>query len=254
MPNTEIMIVSYAKDVPYLVYNLASIRKFARGFSGVTLVVPADEAAFFGGLDLTGCKLKTYQRVKDPLRWHLHAQAQKCHAEEHCPQAHFILHTDSDCVFTELVTPDDYFWNGLPIMCIEAYSRLKNSQWQRVVEDVLRCRVKYETMRRHPQVNPRTIYPLLRRYLKLIHQREFDDYVLSLKPTFPWGFTEHNVIGAFALETHPEAYHWIDLAVSLEPHSKLRQFWSYSPTDKPQSSPNDGKNFTPAEFCAQLLK
>jgi len=250
---TQILIVSYSKDKPYLEYCLRSIRKFATGFSGTTVVVPSTEASEFASLVAGfGMTMMTYDRDQNAAKWHLHAQAQKCWADTYCPEADFVLHTDSDCVFTEPVTPEDYFIEAKPVMLMESYARLGDNPWQDVVQRVLKHAVKFEFMRRHPQVNPIGVYSALRQHINRTHGVPFEQYVLAQKPTFPWGFTEHNVIGAFAYY-HPDwkdKYHWWEVDGSRPvPHEKLAQFWSLAPIDQEQSLPHAGGRGTPlAEF------
>ncbi len=252
----EILIVSYAHDIPYLRYCLRSIRKFASGFNGVTLVVPEDEYEEFHELMIPGDRLRSYKRNPDKAKWHLHAQVQKCLADVHCKGVDFILHTDSDCIFTEPVTPADYFVDGNPVLLIEPYSNLKDCPWKEVTEKVIGERIDWETMRRHPQVNSRALYSDFRRHVSRVHQAPFEQWVLSQKPTFPWGFSEHNALGAFAWNdpVWHGMYHWIDVSQDGHPPSskKLTQFWSLSPPDKPQSTPW-GKQCIPEQIINEIL-
>lgn len=183
------------------------------------------------------------------------AQCQKCWADVHCPGADFILHTDSDCIFTEPVTPDDYCVNGKPVMLYEEYSKLPGVPWKPVVEAVLKRPVQHEFMRRHPQVNPRGVYNDLRAHLESIHGMPFTQYVESRQGAYPWGFTEHNIIGAFAFD-HPQwkdAYHWHNVTASGVPKEKLMQFWSHSDIDTPQEISHGG-TFTPRRYTEKILK
>lgn len=253
---TEILIVTYAADIPYLVHGLRSIKKFATGFSGTTLVVPVQEKIGFDQLAADfGATLRTYVRDADKAKWHLHAQCMKCYGDLMCPGADFVLHTDSDCIFSEPVTPDDYLIGNKPVMLIEEYARIPTSPWKAVVENVLRLPAKYETMRRHPQVNPVGVYADLRTHIERVHGMPFTEYVLSLKPTFPWGFTEHNVIGSFAISDArwADKYHWMDVATMPRPRSKLIQFWSLSPPDKIQDDPSGGPRTVPIDIINRIL-
>lgn len=253
---TAIHIVSYVNDLNYLELNLRSIRKFATGFSGVTVLVPFSEAPSFAYLknqyDVT---VLAYNRTKEQSRWHLAAQCQKCFADQHCLDADFILHTDSDCIFTEPVTPDDYFSNGKPIMLYEAYSRLPDDiPWKMVVSAVLLHSVEYEFMRRHPQVNPVGVYRDLRSHIQDIHNTDFQQFVESRKSSYPWGFTEHNIIGAFAWY-HPlwrHKYHWHNVGEDGPLPEKLMQFWSHLPVDVPQEISHGG-NYTPRQYLEKLI-
>lgn len=252
---TTILIVSYLKDKPYLHYCLRSIHKFARGFSEIVVVVPEIEAGEFASMLASyspAFRMGTYCRTEDTTKWHLHAQAQKHRADDYCAGADFVLHTDSDCVFTEPVTPDDYFIGGKPVMLMESYDRIPDSPWRPVTQRALQRPVEYEFMRRHPQVNPTGIYHPLREYINRIHGVPFEQHVLAQKADFPWGWTEHNIIGAYAYyspEWH-DRYEWWEVPNRTAPREKIIQFHGPDPIDREQLLPhNPGQRSTPiAEF------
>lgn len=255
--NVHILIVSYSGDLPYLELNLRTIRKFCSGFSGVTVVVPDSEMPLFFDL----CHdhkaiLKIYRRPRDRSAWQIAAQCQKCWADAHCPGSDFVLHTDSDCIFTDPVVPEDYFVGGKPVMLYESYSRLPSDMpWKTVTENILKRPVEYEFMRRHPQVNPTGIYSDFRLYIESLHKQPFTRFIESRNPNYPWGFSEHNAIGAFAFN-HPEwskSYHWHLVEKDGVPKEKLMQFWSHSGIDKPQEISHGGR-FTPRQYTEQILK
>jgi hypothetical protein len=245
------MICSHSPDIPYLDYCFRSIRKFARLFNSVVLVVGADQEADFAPFKKDAV-VKTYVRDPDPAKHHLHHQAIKCQADKFC-NADYILHTDSDCVFTETVTPFDYFEDRKPVMLIEEFKRLPDNPWKEPTERALGWPVAFETMRRHPQVNSRRIYGDLRERVQNLHKVPFEQYVLAQKPNFPWGFSEHCAIGAYALHDPfwRGAYHWITLPHGKRPPDKLLQCWSHSPVDKPQGTPF-GLNLTPLEVYQKI--
>ncbi len=253
---TSILIVSWLQDLPWLKYCLRSIEKFATGFHETVVLVPHQEATWFNNLLVLpkSARYATYPRVTDKAKFHLHHQAMKCHADAWCPTADFVLHMDSDCVFSEPVTPEDYFVYGKPVMLIEPYKNLVNNPWQEPTQKALKRVVEWETMRRHPQVNPAEVYVDLREHMHQLHNMTLESYVLTRKAEYPWGFSEHCTIGAYAYEYHRNLYHWIDVSKHPRPHSKLIQFWSHSPPDKPQEMPNKehGDYGTPVEMLRAL--
>lgn len=252
--NTTILIASYSKDKEYLLWCLKSIRKFATGFDGVTVVVPWQERQQFA--DITDqAIIQFYVRIEDQSRWQLHAQVAKCFADRYCPLSNFILHMDSDCIFTEPVTPQDYFVDGKPVMLIEEFSRMPDSPWKAVTERALGMPVQFETMRRHPQLHPLGLYAAMRKRIEEVHKKPFQDYVLGCAGGFPFGFSEHCALGAFAL-SRPEwadKYHWIDLAKEQAPKEKVKQFWSIGPIDQPQGTPHDKDRLVPLDFCKAVI-
>lgn len=201
-----------------------------------------------------GAELRVYRRPKDKARWQLSAQAQKCWADGHCPGTDFVLHTDSDCIFIEPVGPEDYMVSGKPVMLYESYQRLGDTPWKSVTEACLKRTVEFEFMRRHPQVNPVCVFPAFRNHLEQLHGQEFTKFVESRRPTFPWGFSEHNAIGAFAYYSPQwhDLYSWHDVSVNGTPKEKLMQFWSHSGVDTPQEISHGGR-YTPSQYVRMML-
>lgn len=236
--NCEILLVTHLKDIEWTKWNLKSIRKFATGFSGLTLVVPKHERAAFEPLSsIIDFSLRTHE-----LSGHLGAQTQKCLADVHCVGADFVLHTDADCCLIEPVTPEDYFVDGKPVMLIEEFSRLHGNPWKPTVDKALGGDAKYETMRRHPQVNPVGLYADMREHIAKRHGITFEQYVICQKGDYPWGFSEHCTLGAFALNSDwKDAYHWIDVGLVPHPKNKLHQSWSHSPPEVEQDLPSGGR-------------
>lgn len=255
---TDILIASYHRDIPYLKYNLQSITRFARGFGGVTIIIPEDEEDQFRPLQQDHpFSVWTYNRDSDQSKWQIHAQAMKCLADVACPDADFILHTDSDCIFSEPVTPDEYIKDGKPIMLYQSYRTMPaDCPWKAPTEKALGIQVEYEFMRRHPQVNPRGVYTDLRGHISIEHGMPLERYVLGQKATFPWGFSEHNTIGAYAFYSDDwnDKYHWWNLDEIPAPRSKLVQFWSHSPPEDIQDSPTGGPRRPPIEVIREILK
>lgn len=255
--NTEILIVTYLRDLEYLRWNLKSIRKFASGFHNVRLLVPNQEMQKFRFelrefSDLIMCD--GYPRVDDSRLWHLQHQAMKCRADQICPGTDFILFLDSDCVLTEPVTPEDYFVDEKPVLLIEEYSRLPaNHPWKPTVDRALGIDAKYETMRRHPAVHYRGMFKDFREAVERQQNRHFDEYVLSCKSDFPWGWSEFATLGAFVLwdAAWRDKYHFIDVGKVPYPKGKLIQFWSHSPIDQAQGLPSGGTG-TPMEEYRRL--
>lgn len=248
----EIFIVSFVGDIEYLRWNLKSILKFCSGFSGVTLLVPVSQIADFHDLQKEyGVTLKAFQEA--PGKGHIHHQAMECCADRWCPDADFILHTDSDCVFTEPVTPEDYFVDGKPVLCIQRYSTLPPEvPWKSVTENIVRFECLYETMRRHPAVHYRQLYKDTRKHVEAVHKFPFTPFVLTLKPDFPQGISEYNLLGAIALtDKWKHRYHFVDMDSQPAPHSKLSQMWSKAPPNQEQQMPNGG-TWKPTDLFNQL--
>jgi hypothetical protein len=231
--NTEIFIVSCGRHFPWLEYCLKSIDKYATGFSGVTVLIPAyDLDAFMAlGLKLPSTNLKI--RVGDEwtnkgMLWHM---AMVMNADEWCPEADFILHTDSDCVFSEPVTPDDYFKDGKPILYHERFKSLGAKhpdvlRWQEVVQACVTFPVTQETMRRHPAVHPRKVYKQSRKEIEKKTNKPWDQYIFEQRNEFPQSFCEFVTLGNVGMRYFPNEYCLYDTEKNSWPHQKIVQFSS----------------------------
>lgn len=257
-PKVEIFIVTHARDARYMRHCLRSIEKFASGFSGVTVLVPERDRHVFAPLIATTCGAKLRLGDEPPGKGHLWQCLQKCRADEHCPEADFIFHTDSDCIFREPVSPSDYFHEGLPVLLYESYASLQRQfpgfPWRPVVEAALKQPSHFEFMRRPGMVNPRGLYGMTRNAIAKAHG-PVDEYVLSCKPDYPQGFCEFNTLGQIAWHHFHNAYHWINVEREPWPHQKILQLWSHGGLDEEQTVWIDGKQrrVKPQDLIREVL-
>lgn len=237
MPTTDILIVSCAKHFPWLRYCLKSIVRFSKGFHQVKILVPDDDLSAMSPL-LT--ELSTdfgppirIQAFKDwPGKGFLrHEHIVMC-ADEYS-EADFILHTDSDCVFTEPFSPADYFIDGKPVLMYGSYHWLVTTQqanlgmWQEAVERAVGAPSVNEFMRRHPAVHYRQLYPLARARMQAHTGMDPADFIASCREEFPQGFCEFNTLGEVAWRYLHDDYRWWSQEKEgfIKPH-KIVQFSS----------------------------
>lgn len=224
--NCEIFIVSCAKHFPWLEYCLKSIEKYATGFSDVTIVIPESDL----GKGLPIGRFFRAEREWDGkgFLWHM---AQVMRADEWCPEADFILHIDSDCVFSEPVTPDDYIIDGKPVLYHERFASIGKKhpdvlRWQQVVQSCVTFKVTQETMRRHPAVHRRENYGQSRFEIRAKTKMPWDEYIKSCRNEFPQGFCEYVTLGNVAMRYFPTEYHFVDMEHTAWPKQKIVQFSS----------------------------
>lgn len=258
---TQLFIVSHAKDANWLDWCLQSIRKFCTGFEGVTVVAPTADQLVLGGIcGANGARLRLFDQAPPP-KCHLDHNVQKCCADLWCPDVDYICHIDSDCVFREPATPEDYFVDGKPVLLVQTYASLERQfngfPWRHVVERTLKMPVTWETMRRHPMVNPVSLYPHVRTTVERVNGQSFRDYVLAQKPDYPSGFAEFNTLGAVVMDSSEwrNRYHIIDVGCNPYPRTKLIQFWSHGSPDANQDIWIDGKltPVVPRQMISQIL-
>jgi hypothetical protein len=237
--NTEILIISCAKHFNHLVYAIRSIEKFARGFSKISVVLPRQDMDSF--MDVISkvkpedgsCLIAAQGFDEWPGQGMLHHMHIIMHSDLYCPDANFILHFDSDCVFTEPVTPEDYFVNGNPVLMYASFDWLFTQQanllmWQAATVNAIGGDVKFETMRRHPAVHYRELYPLARAAIEKHTGKNMIQFMREQKNEFPQSFCEYVTLGNVAWREMRNKYHWRDQQTEGFPSSKLHQSWSHA--------------------------
>ena len=220
---------SYWRDLEWLRFCLASIDKYCRGFSGVVVVLPRGSEAWWRRCDITpatGTRLEWCADYRDD---YLGQQVTKLHADLYT-QADFVCHVDSDCVFDRPTWPADLIVDGRPRIQIRATERLGRAYpWKNATEKFLAWPVETDYMQAPPFCYPRWLYSRVRDHSLAQHALELETYVLA-QPSR--GFSEHNVLGAYAWRYHHEAFRWIDGDTDLEVKRHCRWYWSWGGMDR----------------------
>lgn len=236
--NCEFLCVTFRRDLEYTRYMLRSLKKFATGFTGITLAVPDEDYVLF--LPFTKefleipVKVIPYQDV--PGKGMLQHMVKVCEADLLCHDADVIFHFDADRCFKEPVTPADYMAGEKPVLLYDPYSTMKDVgrlRWKSGVEGALGGVSEWEIMARLPLAYKRNLYATLRE--KVTAHTGEDWKVLALKgpnafPQVHW--PEFNILGETAKRFHPDEY--VFLPNDGTHPVKTMTFWSHSPYDKPQ--------------------
>lgn len=217
---TAIVIRSYEKDFPWLVYCLRSIAKFASGFSEIVVVVPD------GQNPPTGTNERVVH-VFDGQPGYLCQQRDKLKADLFT-DADFILHLDSDMILTAPVTPEFFFKKGKPVWTVTPWSVLGGEEkkaWYHVMAKALQECPPYEFMRKCAIIAPRELYGEFRAHLEKLHGIEMTAYVMN-QPGHE--FSEYNCLGFYAWLYHRDKFHWHDTTIDGVPKWPFEQRWSWS--------------------------
>jgi hypothetical protein len=262
----QLFIVTYAKDFSYLEYCLRSIKKFAIGFSGVTILVPTKDVhalrTIVGQVGLENVTVKSGYEWKDKgMLWHM---AMLCRADEFCPDADYIAHWDADCIFTAPVFPDTFFKDGNPLLRYEPFESLAKRHpgiwnWKVAAENALPFSVADEFMRGHPEVYARATYEKTRQLIEEKHKVSFNGYVRSCKNSYPQTFAEHPALGAVAAAYFSDSYCLSDCSRQDNPDKSpypTVQFWSHRPPDQEQEIVIYGikRTVIPNKLAEEILK
>lgn len=231
---TEIFIVTFDKDLPWLEYCLRSIHKWCGGFSGVTLVVP--EVQHWAFVNLQGCKLCTFE--EKPGKGMLHHMAIECMADQFVPAGtDCVLHVDADTIFNGPTDITQFFRDGKPIYVWRTYDSLYDPKlkvnsdcviWKERTEAALGFSTNVYGMCVMPCINSLKLFPEFRKWIEATHKMPFVEWATSGQNSFPQTWSEYAALGAFAKELMPELYYWLDCAKDPVPKENSFHFHSHS--------------------------
>lgn len=235
----EILIVTFLKDMPWLRNCLHGLRKFCRGFQGITVVYPGKDQAEYEPLR------STYGVTLFPFTEHpkgfLHHMVMMALAEQLVPPGtKYVMHVDSDNIWHTPSTPEHYFLDDKPVYLVRTWQSLMRTdpnvpggkvvsdchQWFDPTAKQLGFVPEVYTMCRHPTVYPIDFYPAYRAHIALVHGCSYEDYMLSGKSTFPQDRMDFTAMGAFAHARMRERFRWIDVESEPYPLDRQKTYWS----------------------------
>lgn len=200
---TDLVIKSYQNDFEWLKYALRSIQRFATGFRKVIVIVPRDQNP------PTGVSEQVFY-VHEYGSGYLFQQVMKLHADGFS-DAEFLVHLDSDTIFTRPISPDLIIAdNRRPLWLYTPYASLGNDEsqlWKGVTEKALMRPVENEFMRRHAFCTPRWALEGFRKWFWEMHGMSLERYVMT-QPAHE--FSEFNCLGAWLWFYHREKIEWIN--------------------------------------------
>jgi len=264
----DILIVTYARDFPYLRYCLRSIAKFAHGFNAVRICVPHEDVEAtqaitkeeVGGKTEFGFLVNGYaEKPGKGMLWHMR---QIMYADQ-WSSADCIGHIDADCVFDSPVSPEKDWLTpeGKIILRYEPFNSICKrhdalARWQDCTQRILPFPVRNETMRGHPEVYHRTTYALARELVERKTNIRIDEYILSCENAFPQTFCEHVTLGNVAMEQQASKYHPVLQRDDCPtPDNRVFQAWSHGDINAPQDLWYRGKQapYVPAKKFNEIL-
>jgi hypothetical protein len=228
----DIFIRTYPGDYLWLKWCVKSIGRFCDGFRKIVIVSPDPDACPTTPEELFTEIRKGIKTI--PIQWkvlneesedhYLSQQIHKLYADVITDyQADYILHIDSDTVFTRPVAPSDFLDDGKVTWPYTPYSAIE-VPWKPITEKFMCSDVENEFMRRFPIVIPRWLYPRLREFCHTKHGCIVSSYV-KMQPLR--SFSEFNALGAYAWKFHRDKFHWINTTEMALPEPFARQFFSW---------------------------
>lgn len=247
--NVTIFIVSCSKHFLYLKYALRSIEKYATGFRNTVLMVPRPELDdLYSKTDVTHMRkaIDVVPFEEWPEKGMLHHEFLEMTAPQYCPLSDAILHFDSDMIFTQPVTPDDYVEDGKPVMVHATFKWLITQQanldcWRIAVEEALGVKCEREMMRRPGLIHIPAVYEKAQQMIEERHREPLADYIRKQRNEFPQTFAEYPTLGWVAWLHFKDRYKWVEQGVDPFPAKKILQFWGHGPINGRQDMWIDDK-------------
>lgn len=199
---TALFCKSFSRDFPWLEYAKRSIHQFTTGFSEIVLVLPEGE-----WFDWPKARIIHVREHGDK---YLNQQAIKMYADVLC-DADYIAYHDSDCIFTEPVTPETFIKDGKPMWLHAPFREDEKRAWAPVISKWMNEPATESFMCRHDFCVPRDFLAEVRAYCVQVHKQELCDYIHAQhKEGQLLTFSEFNCMGAYAFKHCPERFTWLD--------------------------------------------
>ena len=236
----EILIVTYHKDAEWLKLALATLRRHATGFAGITLCLPKRDREAFAWLNSfdTGHRVNVRLYDEKPGKGMIQHMAIMASAEKMVPEGTtHVLHMDADCMVKEAITPSEYFHGTKPVYVIRSYTGLYDpvrkvvsdcAQWKGPTEAQLGFETDVYSMTRHPTGFPIEFYAPYRAHVEKAQGREFFEYMLSGKNSHPADRMDFTAMGAWAFNFMHDRFEWIDVDKVPAPKDKMKPYHSHS--------------------------
>jgi len=238
---TEILIVTHAKDLPWLEFCLRSIAKFCTGFQGVTVAHPKHEAHLF--TPLLGrfvVRLHGYDEV--PGKGMLQHMVKLAEAELIVPpETKYVLTCDADCIFKMPTRPGHYFAGGKPYYIFRTWESLMwddphnpgqkcvsdCAQWKPATDRQVGWDTKIYGMCMNTVVFPIDFFPAYRAHVAAVHRRPFEEFMLDGRNEFPQSNMDFTAMGAYAHRFMHNRFTWFDVEHPPYPADRKQAFWSH---------------------------
>ncbi|MCO6442255.1 MAG: hypothetical protein J5I81_14540 [Nitrococcus mobilis] len=223
----DIVIRSYWRDFGWLELCLAAVERFCSGFSQVIVVIPnASEPWLRRRAALPpSVRLELCRDYDDD---YLGQQVTKLYADR-LSEAGLICHLDSDCIVQKPITPNDLTSDGRPRIYTRAVADLpRHWPWTQPTAEFLGWMPTHDFMQNPPFTFPRWLYPKIRAWSRREKGVPLSDWVMS-RPAR--GFSEFNVLAAYAHEYHREAFEWIPIDQLADTDRSCQWFWSWGGLD-----------------------
>ncbi|MBS0446433.1 MAG: hypothetical protein JSR59_10850 [Proteobacteria bacterium] len=199
-----LFIRTYWKDIDWLRCCLRAIERHAHGFDEVAVAIPVSSKPWIARVRLPGW-----------VRWievpayaddYLGQQVTKLHADT-LVDADYIAHLDADCLLRRAMHAGDLIRDGRPTIVTRPTVELgRHHPWRAPTETYLGHAVELDYMQQPPFVYPRWLYAALRRHALERFGEPIDAYILRQPPR---GYSEFNVLGAWAHRHAPDAFRFI---------------------------------------------
>lgn len=237
----EILIVTYAKDLPWLEYCLRSIRRYCSGFQGVTVAHPNHEFSMFIPMGQRyDVRLHGYDEV--PGKGMLQHMVKMAEADLFLPAAtKYVLTCDADCIFRMPTTPEHYFWNDKPHYIFRSWSSLTTEdprnpgskiisdcqQWKLPTDRQVGFDSEIFGMCMNTVVFPIDFFQPYRDHVSRVHNRPYREFMLDGRNEFPQSNMDFTAMGAFAYRHMRDCWHWFDVDCPPYPEDRKKAYWSH---------------------------
>ncbi len=258
LKETSITCRTYVGDKAWLPYLLRSIERFVPIRKEVVIVYEKQDNSELAPLIPEWVKVVREDKFADGR---IQQKYSKLTADTYCT-GKYIIHIDTDSIFSRNLREDYMFRNGKPILEYTPYKTLIEwSQktgganpilWKAGTENAVGRAVEYEFSRRPEKIYPREMYSSARQLIERNHGMSFKEFMKQQfgakfkdDPKDRIYFSDFNYIGAYLWYHEHDKIHWVNTDIdgySVRP-SFILQMNSYRMLDSNKEVKEEVKKF-----------
>lgn len=235
-------LVTFRRDLPMAVWAVRALIKNMTGPYSLAVGVPDTDLAYarelLAGEQLVlGARLIIFSFREPPGRGFNTHQMIECCADLWAPGFSHYIHVDSDCLLRVPLDISIFFEGGCGIWYFQAYSEIipvnaNLRHWAEAVRSATGESPCNEYMRCFPIVIPACVYSDTRALVEAHTRRDFAEYVIACKNSYPQTFAEYNTLG-FVAESrkHPVAWRHFKQLEPVWGPGAFAQFWTHGGVD-----------------------
>lgn len=197
----------YREDIPFFVYSLKSMELYGAVFDGYLVTYPFEDENLMHAAT-AGSKLNLKLVARNHSAGGVVCSRMDSLLVDTMADADYFYTIDADTILTRVVTIDDLFKKGKPMLIYDTYDSMPQVKaiWKPGTDKLVGVDAEFEFMRRQGLLYPNASFSGLRARLEQVHKKKLYEYAIE---NYPENFSEFNPLGAYLYYFQRDVMYWV---------------------------------------------